>query len=141
MLIFSFILAVVGRAGRGSLCSIRPTKASLVNLGRVLRDAKDDPMVERLYRRAIQIADNTLGADHTLTQVYRRNFAGHLVAAGRPGESLQLAQNALAIHEQAFGVSDGWTKGSAQVTADALDALGRTGEASALRWRYGPFAG
>jgi tetratricopeptide (TPR) repeat protein len=117
------------------------TAHSLNSLARVLRDAKDYPMIESLYRRAIQIADNTLGADHTLTQVYRRNFAGHLVAAGRPGEALQLAQNALAIHEQAFGESDGWTKGSAQVTADALDALGRTDEASALRGRYGPFAG
>jgi hypothetical protein len=30
-----------------------------------------------------------------------------------------------------------WTKNSARVTADALDALGRTEEAKALRERYG----
>jgi hypothetical protein len=30
-----------------------------------------------------------------------------------------------------------WTKDSARVTADALDALGRTEEAKALREKYG----
>jgi hypothetical protein len=30
-----------------------------------------------------------------------------------------------------------WTKGSARVTADALDALGRAEEAKALREQYG----
>jgi hypothetical protein len=35
---------------------------------------------------------------------------------------------------------DTWTKDSARVTADALDALGRTEEAKALRERYGVHA-
>ena len=37
----------------------------------------------------------------------------------------------------AFGLDHAWTKDSARVTADALDALGRTEEAKALRERYG----
>jgi hypothetical protein len=37
----------------------------------------------------------------------------------------------------ARGLNHRWTKDSARVTADALDALGRTEEAKALRERYG----
>ena len=48
-----------------------------------------------------------------------------------------LVRHALAIHEKALGPDDHWTKNSAQVTADALDALGRAEEGSALRTRYG----
>ena len=36
-----------------------------------------------------------------------------------------------------LGRDNAWTKDSARVTADALDALGRTEEAKALRERYG----
>ena len=35
------------------------------------------------------------------------------------------------------GLNHPWTKDSARVTADALDALGRHEEAKALRERYG----
>jgi hypothetical protein len=52
------------------------------------------------------------------------------VASDRPSEALALSDAALAVH-------DAWTKDSARVTADALDALGRTEEAKALRERYG----
>jgi hypothetical protein len=48
-----------------------------------------------------------------------------------------LVRHALAIHEKALGPDDHWTTDSAQVTADALDALNRAGEASSLRARYG----
>ena len=47
------------------------------------------------------------------------------------------ARAALAAHENALGPEHAWTKDSARVTADALDALGRTDEATALRERYG----
>jgi hypothetical protein len=36
-----------------------------------------------------------------------------------------------------LGRDHAWTKGSARVTADALDALGRAEEAKALREKYG----
>ena len=42
-----------------------------------------------------------------------------------------------ARHEAALGLNHSWTKDSARVTADALDALGRTEEANALREQYG----
>jgi hypothetical protein len=38
---------------------------------------------------------------------------------------------------KALGRDHSWTKDSGHVTADALDALGRTEEAKALRERYG----
>jgi hypothetical protein len=43
----------------------------------------------------------------------------------------------LAAHDKHLGRDHAWTKASARVTADALDALGRAEEAKALRERYG----
>jgi hypothetical protein len=56
---------------------------------------------------------------------------------GRTQEALTIAQSALATHEAASGPNHSWTKDSASLTADALDALGRVDEANALRERYG----
>ena len=56
---------------------------------------------------------------------------------GRPTEALTLGETALAAHDKALGRDHAWTKDSARVTADALDALGRAEEAKALRERYG----
>jgi hypothetical protein len=44
---------------------------------------------------------------------------------------------ALATHERLNGPNHTWTKDSARITADALDALGRADEAAALREKYG----
>jgi hypothetical protein len=55
----------------------------------------------------------------------------------QPTEALTLAESALTTHNKAFGLNHAWTKDSARVTAEALDALGRTEEAKALRERYG----
>jgi hypothetical protein len=57
--------------------------------------------------------------------------------SGRASEGLTIAQCALATHEVAPGLNHAWTKDSARVTADALDALGRAEEAKALREQYG----
>ena len=54
-----------------------------------------------------------------------------------PDEALTLGETALAAHDKILGRDHAWTKDSARVTADALDALGRTEEAKALRERYG----
>jgi hypothetical protein len=47
-----------------------------------------------------------------------------------------LGQTALAAHESVLGPDHAWTGDSARVTAEALDALGRTDEADGLRARY-----
>jgi Tetratricopeptide repeat len=67
----------------------------------------------------------------------RSNLAALLLATGAQPEALALGEAALAVHDKVLGPNHGWTKDSARVTADALDALGRTEEAKALRERYG----
>ena len=49
-----------------------------------------------------------------------------------PPTRASVAQFALATHEATSGPNHAWTKDSACVTADALDALGRAEEAKAL---------
>jgi hypothetical protein len=56
---------------------------------------------------------------------------------GRATEALTLGETALTAHEKVLGPDHPLTKDSARVTADALDALGRTEEAKALREKYG----
>jgi hypothetical protein len=55
---------------------------------------------------------------------------------GHSTEALALGGTALAAHDKLLGRHHAWTKESARVTADALDALVRTEEAKALRERY-----
>ena len=55
---------------------------------------------------------------------------------GHSTEALALGDTALAAHDKLLGRHHAWTKESARVTADALDALVRTEEAKALRERY-----
>ena len=56
---------------------------------------------------------------------------------GHSTEALALGGTALAAHDKLLGRHHAWTKESARVTADALDALGRAEEAKVLRERYG----
>ena len=56
---------------------------------------------------------------------------------GHSTEALALGDTALAAHDKLLGRHHAWTKDSARVTADALDALGRAEEAKALREKYG----
>ena len=65
------------------------------------------------------------------------NLALLALKVGQPTEAFSFGQNALAAHDKLLGRNDPWTKDSARVTADALDVLGRTEEAKALRERYG----
>jgi hypothetical protein len=60
-----------------------------------------------------------------------------LLAIGGAAQALGLGETALAAHESALGPEHAWTKDSARVTAEALDSLGRTDEATATRARYG----
>jgi hypothetical protein len=58
-------------------------------------------------------------------------------AGARPLHERALAIYEKALHDKALRRDHPRTKDSARVTADALDALGRTEEAKALRERYG----
>jgi len=87
--------------------------------------------------RAIAIGEKAHGLEHPLTRRYQSHYAHLLLNTNRPAEALALGEAALATHETASGPNHPWTKNSARVTADALEALGRAEEAAALRARYG----
>ncbi|MGB8899012.1 MAG: tetratricopeptide repeat protein [Methylocella sp.] len=106
------------------------------NLACLLRDAGRENESESLFLRAIAIGEKALGPDHPLTQRYQSHYA-RLLLAGRPDQALLLAESALATHARINGPNHPWTKDSVRVAAEALDALGRAGEAAALRARYG----
>jgi len=96
---------------------------------------------ERLFERATAIGDKALGAGHPLTQRFKSHYARLLLMTDRSGEALSFAEGALVTHDAANSPNHPWTKDSARVTADALDALGPADEAAALRARYGLSAG
>src|SRR5262249_57225806 len=98
------------------------------NLAELLRDSGDANEAEPLFLRAIAIGQKALGRDHSITQRFASNYARVLLDTGRATEALTFAQSAFATHEAACGPIHPWTKDSAGVTADALDALGRTKE-------------
>ena len=113
------------------------TAFGLSNLARLLNGIGDRKAAEPLFHGAIAIGDKSLGPEHALTQRFKSNYAQLLLDTGRAVEALNLAEAALAVHEAASGPNHPWTKDSARITADAFDALGRAGEATALRARYG----
>jgi len=89
-----------------------------------------------LFERALAIREKTLGSEHPNTNRARYNLS-RLLLTGHSTEALTLGETALTAHDKGLGRDHPWTKDSARVTAAALDALGRTEEAKALRERYG----
>jgi len=69
-------------------------------------------------------------------QRYAGPYALMLLNAGRANEALTVSETALATQEGASNGKHPWIKFTARVTARALDELGRTEEAKALRERY-----
>jgi len=113
------------------------TAMSLNNIASLLQDQGDLEGARRLYDRALAIWEKALGPQHPNANRARCNLARLLLAKSQPTEALALGETALANHQKALGRDHAWTKDSTRVTADALDALGRTEEAKALRERYG----
>jgi hypothetical protein len=109
----------------------------LSNLARLLNRTGHTKEAEPMFQRAIAVGEEALGPDHPLTQRYRSQYARLFLDTCRPADALLMAEAALAVHATVNGPSHPWTKDSAQVTADALDALGRSEEAAALREKYG----
>jgi Tetratricopeptide repeat len=66
----------------------------------------------------------------------RTNLSRLLLTCGQPTEALALGETALTAYAELLGLDHAWTKDSARVTADALDALGRAEQAKALREKY-----
>jgi tetratricopeptide (TPR) repeat protein len=108
----------------------------LSNLARVLNRIGHVTQAEVMFQRAIALDEKTLGPEHEWTQRHRSHYARLFLNTGRAADARAMAEAALAVHAAKHGRNHPWTKDSARVTADALDALGRTDEAAALRERY-----
>jgi tetratricopeptide (TPR) repeat protein len=113
------------------------TATSLNNLALLLKAQGDFAGARPLLERALAIHEKALGPANRNTNRTRSNLARLLLMSGQPTEALTLGQAAVAAHDKALGRDHAWTKDSARITADALDALGRTEEAKVLRERYG----
>jgi tetratricopeptide (TPR) repeat protein len=113
------------------------TALSLSNLAVLLRAQGDFEGARPIQERALAIYERALGPERPRTNTTRCHLSRLLLLMGLPTEALALGQTALAAHEMVLGRDHAWTKDSARVTADALEALGRTEDAKALRERYG----
>jgi NB-ARC domain len=85
----------------------------------------------------VQESDASFDPEYLGTNRTRCTLARLLLLIGWPKEAIVLSQIALAAHDKTLGRDHAWTKDSAYVTVDALDAWGLTGEAKALREKYG----
>jgi hypothetical protein len=112
------------------------TATSLNNLALLLRAQGDFAGARRLFERALAIREKVLGGTHPDTNLTLANLALLRLHEGAPSDALALGEAALAVHGKVLGTDHPWTKSSARVTADALDALGRGDEAQAMRAHY-----
>jgi hypothetical protein len=91
------------------------------------------PLLHRcaLFERSLTSSEKTLSPERPQRQPHSLEPASPIAS------QLVLGETALAAHDKALGSNHTWTKYSARVTADALDALGRTEEAKVLTKKYG----
>jgi hypothetical protein len=94
------------------------------------------PLLDAPMSVTLPSTADMLGPEHPHTNRVRCNFARMLLADGNVAQAVTFSEAALAAHEKAFGKGHPWTKDSARVTADALDAQSRADEAAALRARH-----
>ena len=90
-----------------------------------------------LLERALVIDEKVFDPDDGWTNLHRLNLAMLLLTSGSACEALAQAEAVLASAERTLGANQPFTARSAKISADALDALGRSEEAAALRERYG----
>ena len=113
------------------------TAVSLNNLAFLLKSQGDLTGAQPLFERALAIREATFDPDHPETNIARGNLASLFLEKGNAEKALELGMVALAAHDKVLGSYHPWTNQSAHITADALDALGRSEEAKALREKYG----
>jgi tetratricopeptide (TPR) repeat protein len=113
------------------------TAKSLVCLADIQYHLNDFGAARSNLEYARQVHERTLGFQHSTTNRANCYLARSMLKDGEPEQAFTLSSTALAHHESALGSNHPWTKDSAHITARALDALGRTAEAAALRQRYG----
>jgi tetratricopeptide (TPR) repeat protein len=113
------------------------TAPHLNNLANLLAAQGDFASARPLFEHALAIFEKALDPEHPHTNLVRAHLARLLLTSGDTGGALPLGQAALGAHEKILGPDHPWTKASARVTADAVNALGRSGEAADLRAKFG----
>jgi tetratricopeptide (TPR) repeat protein len=98
---------------------------SLNNLASLLSDQGDYAGARPLYERALATYEKALGPERPPTNRGRCNLSHLWLLMGRPTEALTLGETAFTALDKVLGRDHKWTKDSARVTADALDALVR----------------
>jgi tetratricopeptide (TPR) repeat protein len=109
----------------------------LGNLASLLQDQNDFTGAKSVLERALGIAESAIGSAHPNTNRLRSNLAKTHLSLGDFADAEKLGAAALAAHESAFGPSHPWTTDAANILIQALDAVGRKGEAIELRQRFG----
>jgi tetratricopeptide (TPR) repeat protein len=99
------------------------TAMSLSDLARLLHDQGNLAAARPLYERALARCEKAVGPEHPSTNYVRCHLSCLLLLLGRPTEAVTLSETALTAHDKALGRDHAWTKDSARVTADALEAL------------------
>jgi tetratricopeptide (TPR) repeat protein len=112
------------------------TATCLSNLAGFLQSHDDLAGAQPRFERSIAIREKTLGSGDPTTNRDRCCLAYVLLAMGQSAQALALSETALADHDKTLGPNHRWTKDSARVNAEALDALGRGEDAAALRAHY-----
>lgn len=112
------------------------TAVSFNNLALVLPDLHDYEGARPLFKSALTIWEKVSGSEHPYTGRTRTNFARMLFMAGNAEAAQSEGYAAIKVHEKAQGPTHHWTLDAAQVTVDALVALGRLEDAAGLQVRY-----
>jgi tetratricopeptide (TPR) repeat protein len=112
-----------------------PTARLMNQVGLLLLEKALHVEAEPLMRRALAIAEATLGADHPEVATALNNLAQLLQATNRLGEAEPLMRRALAIDEASFGMHQPRVATDLSNLAQLLWATNRLGEAEPLMRR------
>jgi tetratricopeptide (TPR) repeat protein len=104
-------------------------------LAEVAFDRGDLAEARLIWERALADAEQALAPDHIFFALALFNLAFVLRAQGDQGQARELLERVVSVWDE--GLQHGDMKQHAQLTVRALDALGRTNEASVLREKYG----
>ena len=113
-----------GRIGENFIALGLITKTALEG---ILRKQYELALAVLNCENSLAKAKQVYGSDHPKTNRQRCYLPQALVATGNLAEALDLAQTAFAGHKAAFGEEHSWTRESAQVVADVLDAINCSG--------------
>ena len=127
------VRAVVDAAEQVSI--VEPTARLLNDLGRLLSKKAQHGEAEPLIRRALAIAEKSIGPERPEVAIILNNLAGLLQEMNRLGEAEPLMRRAVAVLEKSLGGEHPNVATAINNLAQLLKATGRLAEAEPLmRW-------